>query len=86
MAQLCLTGEGTTWLGLYHGLAIRLRGTDFGVEFFEGSIADLDVATAEFPVLLCCRLSGDVDQMFPEYQDDSGWNWALLIPQFSSAD
>ena len=73
MAQLCLTGEGTTWLGLYHGLTIRLQGTGFGVAFFEGSVADLDVATAEFPVLLCCQLSDDVAQLFPEYQEDSGW-------------
>ncbi len=73
MAQLCLTGEGTTWLGLYHGLAIRLRGTGFGVEFFEGNVADLDAATEEFPVLLCCRLTDDVDRLFPDYREDSGW-------------
>ncbi len=73
MAQLCLTGEGTTWLGLYHGLAIRLRGTGYRVEFFEGSIAELDAATLEFPVLLCCRLSTDVAQIFPTYQEDAGW-------------
>lgn len=73
MAELCLTGEGTTWLGLYHGLATKLHGTGFGVEFFEGGVADLDAATAEFPVLLCCRLSHDVAQLFPEYHDDSGW-------------
>lgn len=73
MAELCLTGEGTTWLGLYHGLALRLRGTGFGVEFFEGNVAELEAATAEFPVLLCCRLSDDVAQLFPTYQEDSGW-------------
>lgn len=73
MAELCLTGEGTTWLGLYHGLSIRLQGSGFGVEFFEGSLADLDVATADFPVLLCCRLSNEVDSANPEYREDAGW-------------
>lgn len=73
MAELCLTGEGTTWLGLYHGLSIRLQGTGFGVEFFEGNLADLDVATADFPVLLCCRLSNEVDRANPEYREDAGW-------------
>ena len=81
MAQLCLTGEGTTWLGLYHGLAIRLRGTGFGVEFFEGGVSDLDAATAEFPVLLCCRLTDDVDQQMPTYREDSGW-----IPGIAHSD
>lgn len=81
MAELCLTGEGTTWLGLYHGLAIRLRATGFEVEFFEGSVADLDAATAEFPVLLCCRLTDDVDRLFPGYREDSGW-----IPGIAHSD
>ena len=73
MAELCLTGEGTTWLGLYHGLSIRLRGTGFGVEFFEGNLTDLDVATADFPVLLCCKLSDTIDKANPNYRERSGW-------------
>jgi hypothetical protein len=73
MAELCLTGEGTTWLGLYHGLSIRLQGTGFGVEFFEGSLAELDVSTADFPVLLCCRLSNEVDSANPNYREEAGW-------------
>jgi hypothetical protein len=73
MAELCLTGEGTTWLGLYHGLSIRLQGSGFGVEFFEGNVIDLDVATSDFPVLLCCQLSNEVDSSNPEYREDAGW-------------
>ena len=73
MAELCLTGEGTTWLGLYHGLSIRLQGSGFGAKFFEGSLADLDVATEEFPVLLCCRLSNEVDRANPDYRENAGW-------------
>ncbi|MCP4505181.1 MAG: hypothetical protein GY826_02160, partial [Fuerstiella sp.] len=45
MAHLCLTRSGTTWLGLYHGLATKLIGTNHRVEFFEGSLQDLE-ATA----------------------------------------
>ena len=73
MAELCLTGEGTTWLGLYHGLSLRLQGTGLGIDFFEGNLTDLDVATADFPVLLCCRLSDEVDRANPDYRDRSGW-------------
>lgn len=32
MAQLCLTRKGTTWLGLYHGLKCKTRGTRWDVE------------------------------------------------------
>ena len=73
MAELCLTGEGTTWLGLYHGLSIRLQGSGFGVEFFDGELADLDAATTDFPMLLCCRLARAVDSTNPEYREDAGW-------------
>ena len=73
MAELCLTGEGTTWLGLYHGISVRLQGTGFGVEFFEGNIQDLDMATAEFPVLLCCKLTDEISAAHPNYQANSGW-------------
>ena len=73
MAALCLTGEGTTWLGLYHGMSIRLRGTGFKTEFFECKVERLDEITAEFPTLLCCRLTEDVDAEFPEYREDRGW-------------
>ena len=73
MAALCLTGEGTTWLGLYHGMSIRLRGTGFKAEFFECDVDELDQVTAEYPALLCCRLSDDMDAQFPVYEDERGW-------------
>jgi hypothetical protein len=78
MAALCLTREGTTWLGLYHGLAVRLRGTEFQVEFFECAPEGLDAVTAEYPALLCCQLTDEVDSQFPSYQDERGW-----IPRIS---
>ena len=73
MAQLCLTSEGTTWLGLYHGLAIRLQGTKYRAEFFECDVEELPQIVEQFPALLCCRLSSDVDARFPEYADERGW-------------
>jgi len=73
MAALCLTREGTTWLGLYHGLTVRLRGTGFKAEFFECDINQLEEVVAEYPALLCCELTDEVDKLFPDYRDMNGW-------------
>ena len=73
MARLCLTRSGTTWLGLYHGLATKLRGTDYRVEFFEGDVADLKKLSASYPVLLCCELNEQVAQMMPTFVTEGGW-------------
>lgn len=78
MAALCLTREGTiregtTWLGLYHGLTVRLRGTGFRTEFFECDLEDLDEVVAEYPALLCCELTDEVDLQFPDYREMNGW-------------
>jgi hypothetical protein len=32
MSKLCLTREGTTWLGLYRGLKVKTQGTPWDVE------------------------------------------------------
>jgi hypothetical protein len=73
MAALCLTKEGTTWLGLYHGLTVRLKGTNYKAEFFECSVGDLDSVIPEHPALLCCQLTDEVDQLVPEYSETKGW-------------
>ena len=74
MAALCLTSKGTTWLGLYHGLSSRLRGTGFTAEFFECGVEGLDQVTAEYPALLCCLLTDEVDAQFPIYSSEQrGW-------------
>lgn len=73
MAALCLTKAGTTWLGLYHGLSVRLRGTGLKAEFFECSVQELDRITEIYPALLCCRLDADIDDRFPVYRVDRGW-------------
>ncbi|MEO2012744.1 MAG: hypothetical protein ABGZ53_00075 [Fuerstiella sp.] len=73
MAKLCLTRSGTTWLGLYHGLATKLIGTNHRVEFFEGSPQDLEAIAAIHPVLLCCQLEPEVAEMIPRYVKKGGW-------------
>lgn len=73
MARLCLTRSGTTWLGLYHGLSTKLVGTNQRVEFFEGSLPDLEAISAVHPVLLCCQLEPEVAEIIPEYVRDGGW-------------
>ena len=73
MARLCLTGRGTTWLGLYHGLSTKLRGTNHKVEFFETDIAGLAEIADRHPVLLCCRLDRKAAEYVPEYVTEDGW-------------
>lgn len=73
MAQLCLTRNGTTWLGLYHGLATKLLGTKYSVRFFESEIKSLPELGAEHPLLLCCKLDAAAAEQLPEYERDGGW-------------
>ena len=73
MASLCLTKEGTTWLGIYHGLTVRLRGSGYRAEFFECSRDELSKVTAEYAALLCCELSDEVDAREPMYRELNGW-------------
>jgi hypothetical protein len=73
MAELCLTRNGTTWLGLYHGLSTKLMRTKHKVEFFESDIAKISALAQKHPLLLCCKLSSDAAQQAPEYVTQGGW-------------
>ncbi|MCH2212253.1 MAG: hypothetical protein MK110_13195 [Fuerstiella sp.] len=73
MAELCLTRNGTTWLGLYHGLANKLTGTNYRVEFFECEIDDLPKMAGHHPLLLCCKLDSATASERPEYVKEGGW-------------
>jgi len=73
MAKLCLTREGTTWLGMYHGLKVKMRGTNFTPEFFEGTPDDLEQHSRAYPVLLCCELTQETAAWEPDYAADDGW-------------
>ena len=73
MAELCLTRNGTTWLGLYHGLSTKLMRTKHKVEFFESDTTNLSRLAQKHPLLLCCKLSSDAAQQAPEYVTQGGW-------------
>ena len=73
MAELCLTRRGTTWLGLYHGLATKLMGTRHKVEFFESDVASLPALAEKSALLLCCQLNSETAQQVPEYVTHGGW-------------
>lgn len=73
MAELCLTRSGTTWLGLYHGLATKLLGTGYTIAFFDADVDELPSLSAEGPVLLCCKLEASIARLQPEYVRDDGW-------------
>lgn len=73
MAKLCLTKSGTTWLGLYHGLSVKLFRTGYEVKFFEGSLADLPNLFSGRPVLLCCQLDSESAEDAPKYVNEGGW-------------
>lgn len=73
MARLCLTRHGTSWLGMYHGLKIKLQGSGYAPVFFDGTVDDLDAITDDHPALLCCQLTTDVAAENPAYANDHGW-------------
>lgn len=73
MARLCLTKSGTTWLGLYHGLSVKLFRSGYEVEFFEGGPSQLPRLFADRPVLLCCQLDAETARDAPEYVSQGGW-------------
>jgi hypothetical protein len=73
MARYCLTRSGTTWLGLYHGLATKLQGEGHSIEFFQSDSSHLAEMTADGPLLLCCMLEEDIARRVPEYVSEGGW-------------
>ncbi len=73
MAELCLTRSGTTWLGMYHGLTVKLLREPYRVEFFETNSQDLPSLVKDSPALLCCMLDKDLAKMAPDYVSEGGW-------------
>ncbi len=70
MAELCLTRNGTHWMGVYRGLKKKTAGTAWDVEPFECS-AEMLLARYE-PAILSVGLpsQGPVD---PMYRNEWGW-------------
>lgn len=71
MAELCLTRDGTTWMGLYRGLKLKTAGTAWDVE-----LVDVDRPSAGSlppgPILLCVMLKPGSERSH-EYQVEWGW-------------
>src|SRR5262249_50257934 len=55
MANLCLTRDGTTWAGLYHGLKQKTADTPWDVEIFRGTLDELKQSSGH-PALLSVEL------------------------------
>jgi len=71
MADLCLTRQGTTWQGLYHGLKLKTIGTQWDVEVFEGDVGTLHTK-ADRPVILTVGITKDA-HVSSRYTQESGW-------------
>lgn len=72
MAELCLTREGTTWMGLYRGLKRKTRGTRWDVEVIECSASEIPCKPFE-PMILSVGLSAEVAER--DQQRFSEWGW-----------
>ena len=73
MIRLCLTNrKGTLVLGLYRGLKLKTRGTDWRVEVVGGNLANLRKKVRAGPLILMAGLPrGGVDD--PRFERDWGW-------------
>lgn len=72
MARLCLTRQGTSWMGLYHGLSQKLSPA-WRIEVFDtASLETLRQVTPLAPAVLTVELPRDVPVGW-EYRQESGW-------------
>ncbi len=69
MADLCLTREGTTWVGLYRGLKLKTAGTPLHVEVIECEPAD--VLAMREPAIISVGL--DAKDSSLELRREWGW-------------
>lgn len=72
MARLCLTREGTHWMGLYRGLRKKLSPT-WRIEVFDTkSLETLQHVSLNAPAILTVELPHDVPTGW-KYRQESGW-------------
>jgi hypothetical protein len=72
MAQLCLTREGTHWMGLYRGLRRRISPA-WRIEVFdEKTLETLRGVSPDSPAILTVELPRDVPEGW-KYRQESGW-------------
>ncbi len=71
MADLCLTREGTLWLGLYRGLKLKTAGTGFDVEIIGGTFDELK-SLGPGPMILDAGIPRRMPAA-PIYSERYGW-------------
>lgn len=72
MAGLCFSrSRGTTWLGLYHGLAVKLKPEGLQPVLFDEELQQLLVHDG--PQIISCGITKEQAKEHPEYQQDWGW-------------
>ena len=72
MAQLCLTREGTHWMGLYHGLSKKLPPA-WRIEVLDAkNLEALRHVSQNAPAILTVELPRDVPAGW-KYRQESGW-------------
>lgn len=72
MAKLCLTREGTHWMGLYRGLSRKVSPT-WRIEVFDDKrLETLRLVSQNAPAILTVELPRDVPAGW-KYRQESGW-------------
>ncbi|MEX0819802.1 MAG: hypothetical protein WD070_09405, partial [Pirellulaceae bacterium] len=72
MAELCLTRQGTTWMGLYRGLKHKTRGTRWDVEVLECGADEIPQPPTE-PMILSVGLGEEVPEGDKPRFEEWGW-------------
>lgn len=72
MAELCLTRQGTTWQGLYHGLKRKAAGTGWDVEVIQCEAEQLG-QLAQHPLILNVGLPSTFTEEDPTISVEWGW-------------
>ena len=74
MAIHCFSDQGTTWSGLYRGLALKVQDSDYQVKTFMGdldSLRKLDCRTR--PAILTVGLTREQVEEDPDFAERNGW-------------
>lgn len=71
MSQLCLTRNGTSWMGLYRGLKLKTEGTPWDVEVVECDLRDIH-QFADRPMILDVGLPTTTSRYATMYRE-AGW-------------
>ncbi|MDA1016927.1 MAG: cysteine peptidase family C39 domain-containing protein [Planctomycetota bacterium] len=72
MAELCLTRNGTTWSGLYHGLSVKTRSTQWKPEIFVWDDIEELRSSGQPAIILSIELKPGVETD-PKYSEDWGY-------------